>query len=48
MTTLVIALLGSWLLTATVLGLFLGRMMSDHDANRGDVTGGANRSTRAA
>jgi hypothetical protein len=48
MTGMVLTLLGSWLLTATVVGLLLGRMISVHHADRAETPSGANRSTRAA
>ena len=48
MTSMVLTLLGSWLLTATVVGLLLGRMISAHHADRAEPSSGANRSTRAA
>jgi hypothetical protein len=48
MTSMVLTLLGSWLLTATVVGLVLGRIISSHEADRAQTPDRANRSTRAA
>jgi hypothetical protein len=48
MTSMVLTLLGSWLMTATVVGLLLGRMISAHHADHPETPSGANRSTRAA
>lgn len=48
MASMVLTLLGAWLLTATVVGLVLGRMISIHETGRTEPTGATNRSTRAA
>ena len=48
MTSMVLTLLGSWFLTATVVGLLLGRMISVHHGDHVESASGANRSTRAA
>jgi hypothetical protein len=48
MASMVLTLLGSWFLTATVVGLLLGRMISAHHGDRAESPSGANRSTRAA
>ena len=48
MASMVLTLLGGWLLTATVVGLVLGRIISTHETDRADATGPAKRSTRAA
>jgi hypothetical protein len=48
MASMVLTLLGAWLLTATVVGLVLGRIISTHEAGPAEASGSSKRSTRAA